>query len=416
MRKSLSVMAAAGLCVWLAAAPSPADSAADAPQGPLPSWIGNPKSDDSIFLYRVGFSEGKKDKGAAQQAAYENALSVIVNEMLARAGVEESLRPDLAGHLPVRNAEMVPGSVYALEKPGGISCWVQVSWPLAEKAELLERIEPEKKKALERVEFGRRLAALYAEAKAAHARGEYETARTNLEAVIKNYAALRAPPCELEDAQILLGDVDNARKDFLAARQSYEEVLQNTASASWKEAAASKLKGLPKAPRAWPLHDRWAGRKVALICAIRETGQAPRPFALLGETLGKECRESRLDHVDLSGEVGADAVLSLFDQRACTAIGEMAKGKGAGVVLAVLLTQDPSKRGQTQDMMGVAMPVSDSEVSFLLVDVEGAKISYADRYPEVAGTRSEARLSERVSSILLEKHLVPKCPSLASAP
>jgi hypothetical protein len=416
MRNGFVFVAAAGLCAWLLAAPARAEGAADAPAAPLPSWVGNPKSDDSIFLYRVGCSEGKKDKTAAQQAAYENALAVIVNEMLARAGVEESLRPDVAAHLPVRNAELVPGSVYTVEKQAGFACWVQVSWPLAEKAALLALIEPEKKKALERVEFGRRLAAHYAGAKAAHSRGEYESARTNLQTVIRNYASLRAPAFDLEEAQLLLGDACGAQKDFLAARQSYEEVQQNSASDPWKESAALKLKGLPKAPRAWPLHDRWKGRKVALLCAVREAGQAPRPLAPLGEVLGSDCRESRLDYVDVSGDIGADAVAALFDQRSCAAVEETAKRKGAGVVLAVLLTMDPAKRGQTQDMMGVAMPVADSEVSFLLVDVEGAKISYGGRFPEVAGTRSEARLSDRVASILLEKHLVPKCPALASPP
>lgn len=404
----------AGLFAWLAAGSGGPVSAAE-PDGP-PAWTDHPKSDDSIFLYRVGFAEGKPDKGAAQQAAYQNALSVIVNEMLARAGVEEALRPEVAANLPVRNAEIVPGAVYTQTKPAGVACWVQVSYPLAEKGKLLEQIEPQKKIALERTAFDRGIVARLAEARSAHARGEYESALTNLQAVIQNYHRLRVPPFALQEAQILQGDAYGGRKDFLAARQCYEEVALNAPAARWKEEAEARLRTLPKAPRAWPLHDRLKGRKVALLCAVRDVGQAPRPFAPLGGALEKDIRDARLDSVDVTGEVKPDGIAALFDQRAPAAVGEAAKRKGAGVVLAVLLTTDPAKRGKTQDMMGVAMPVADSEIAFLVVDVNGATVCYGDRFSEVTGSRSEARLAERVASILMEKHLVPKCPALASAP
>lgn len=411
MHRGCFFILATAWCVGLFAGLGECSRAADAP-AVCPAWIDHPKSDDSVFLYRVGRSEGQSDKAAAQQEAYRNALSVIVGEMLARAGVEESLRPELVGNLPVQNAEIVPGAVYVETNQAGLVCWVQVSYPLVEKAKLLERIEPEKQKVLERVAFDQRIVALFAEARAFHSRGEHESARTNLQTVIQNYARLRAPSFDLQEAQVLLGDTYGAQKDFLAARQCYDGVVQDSSSTQWKATASTKLRALPKAPRAWPLNDRWQGRKVALLCAVRDVGQVPRAFAALGTVLGRDCRESRLECVDL-GTIKADELAALFSQRSVTVVGEAAKRKGAGVVLAVLITVDPSKRGQTQETMGVAMPVADSEVAFLVVDVKGATVCYGDRFNEVAGNRSETRLAERVASILVEKYLVPKCPALA---
>lgn len=415
MLSSRMFILVAGLCVGLTAGLGDWSRAADAPEA-RPSWIDHPKSDDSVFLYRVGYSAGQKDAAAARQEAYRNALSAIVGEMLSRSGVDKSLQPDLAASLPVQNAEIVPGAVHTETNQAGFACWVQVSYPLAEKAKLLERIEPEKLKVLERVEFDRRMAGLLAEARAAHSRGEYESARTNLQVVVESHARLRAPTFDWEDAQVLLGDTCGAQKDFLEARRNYEGVAQNSSSAAWKAAATAKLKALPRAPRAWPLNDRWRGRRVALLCAQREVGQAPRPFTALVEILGRDCRESRLESVEVTGDLKADELVALFGQGSVAAACEAAKRKGAGVVVAVLLSTDPAKRGQTEDMMGVAMPVADSEVTFLVVDAEGGTAGYGDRFSEVAGTRSESRFAERVASILVEKYLVPKCPALAPHP
>ncbi len=415
MHRGRILFISTGLCVGLVAVAVGGGKDADAAVGP-PSWIDHPKSDDSVFLYRVGHSGGHRDQAAAQQAAYRNALAVIVDEMLARSGVDECLRPDVAANLPVQNAETVPGAVYTETNQVGFVCWVQVSFPLAEKAKLLERIEPEKQRALERVAFDRHIVALFSEARAARGRGEYESARTNLQAVIQNYARLRVPPFELQEAQVLLGDTYGAQRDFLAARQCYEGVVQNPAAAKWKDTAAARLKTLPKAPRSWPLNDRWRGRKVALVCAVRDVGQPPRPFTALAGVLGRDLRESRLENADVTGEIKADAIAAFSEQRSIAAAGEVARREGSRVVLAVLLTTDPSKRGQTQETMGIAMPVADSEIAFWIVDVDGATVCYSDHFSDIAGTRSESRLAERVASILLENYLVPKCPALAPAP
>jgi hypothetical protein len=82
------------------------------------------------------------------------------------------------------------------------------------------------------------------------------------------------------------------------------------------------------------------------------------------------------------------------------------------MILAVMLATDPAKRGQTKEVMGVAMPVVDSEVSFLVIDVEGSAVLYGDRFSEITGTRSDSQCAERVASLLVEKYLIPKCPAL----
>ena len=395
-----------GLYVWLAITSTQAADSGN------PSWIDHPKSDDSVFLYRVGHSEGQNNKAGAQQEAYRNALSVIAEEMMARAGVNESLRPELAANLPIQNAEIVPGAVYMETNQAGYVCWVQVSYPLAEKAKLLERIEPEKKKALDRIEFEKHITSQLTEARTAFARGEIESAQTHLLAVIQNYPNLHAPPFTLQEAQILLGDTYGVRKDFLEARHCYEGVIQTSASTKWKNEASEKLKALPKAPRAWPLNDRWKGKKIALVCAIHNVGQTPRPFAPLNGILNRDCQASRLESVDVTEEIKSDEITALFSQQSLSTALATAKRRGAGVILALLLTTDPVKRGQTKEMMGIALPVPDSEANLMVVDVENAKIVFSDHFNEISGNRSESQFAERVASILVEKYLVPKCPTL----
>ena len=92
-----------------------------------------PKSDDSIYMYRVGSASGVDSAVRARAAAFENAIDVILDEIMARAGIAVSDRQKLRGKFAVQGVEQVPDAVFYEETASGFSCWIQISCPLAEK-------------------------------------------------------------------------------------------------------------------------------------------------------------------------------------------------------------------------------------------------------------------------------------------
>jgi hypothetical protein len=369
-----------------------------------PEWIAHPKGDDSICLYRVGAAAGQPDPVAARQKACDAARAVIADEMLARVGVPEPQRPAWAQRLNLRNVELAPGAVYQEDASDGtVAVWVQVSYPLAEKAALLAQIEAEVQTVAGVVSA--RLAARH------HLQqGDYTAARTNLQAALDRSAATPAAAGERDETLLLLGEVCVAQKDFAAARQAYGELARPETAEPWRSQAASRLKTLPKPPRTWPLHDRWSGRTVALLCARREVGAAPQPFPALSGLLRRELGEALLNTLEIQPTPAA--VTELIDARRPEAACLAGRQLAAQIVVAAVLTTDPSRQGKTETVMGLEIPLADSQVDFAVLDVTRGQVLYDGSFKEMAGRQSDQRLSDRVAGILIDKYLVPRCPAV----
>lgn len=377
-----------------------------------PLWIRSAKSDDSICMYRIGESSGQATPEQARQAALENATAGIIRELLVSVPSERA-REALSQRLAVRNAQIVPDGIYVEPGDGGYACWVLVAYPLLEKKKLLEQIEEEKRRVDEQAELDGRMEALWETARTAASRGDYDQARTNLLVLVEQYAAMTEPAFDLEEAQLLLGDVLGFQKDALSARRQYETIIGVSSSEAWKAKARQRLDGLPKPPRFWPLHDRWGGAKVALCCRIGESGRGDRPFSELSGVMRRDCREARLAVVDVAGTCGAAGLAAAFASKDFGALAACSAQEGAGVLFAAVCEIDPAKKGKSQDVMGVSMPVPDTRVRFVVADTAG-RILCEGEVKDVAGDQSESRLAERFASVMIQKHLVPKCAALAS--
>ena len=95
-----------------------------------PPWISEPKGNDSVYVYAVGNALNRPSSSAAREAAHQDALRQLA------AQVAPDTNP---GRL--RGVEILPGCVYYDEHDDRFDCWVQVSWPVAEKNKLIEQVD-----------------------------------------------------------------------------------------------------------------------------------------------------------------------------------------------------------------------------------------------------------------------------------
>jgi len=380
-------------CLALASCKSP-------PPSNQPRWISEPKSDDSLYLYRVGHAAKQPSADAAREAAFQNAVNQIVRlfNIPAADGATPAINSFIAGKV-----EIVPGCVWIEKNAARTEGWVQVSWPLVEKQRMLKRIA-----------LGEELTRQWAAAQEVLRKGQAEKAKGLLADILKQKDQALFLPFEPDAVKLMLGDINREQREVVEARACYEGVMNTSTSAAFRKAALEKVRLLPDPPRFWPMRDRWAGQKIALLCAIREGGECRR-FMDLTNLLTKDCGEARLVSMDLAGALEAGALAAFFDKMDFVAVREAA-GKGAsGLILGVLYDIDPAKRGKTTDTLGVKSPSLDAVVRFFVVGVSDGKLAYNGQFREIAGANPEPRLADHAAAILVTKYLVPGCPVVPAA-
>ncbi|MDP2989746.1 MAG: hypothetical protein Q8O57_04180 [Kiritimatiellota bacterium] len=95
-----------------------------------PPWISEPKGNDSIYVYVVGNALSRASAAAAREAAHQDALRQLAAQVVPDTKLSR-----------LRGVEILPGCVYYDEHDGRFDCWVQVSWPVAEKNKLIQQAD-----------------------------------------------------------------------------------------------------------------------------------------------------------------------------------------------------------------------------------------------------------------------------------
>lgn len=366
-----------------------------------PEWIAQPKTEDSLYLYRVGHAMNQPSTDAARDAAFQDAVRQIAGIFTPMIRGNTSVTQVMTA-VSLRNVDILPGCAYTEPATHGHEGWVQVSYPLAEKQKIIRRIEQ-----------GEKSDQLWVEAKSEVNQGRYEPAQKLLKQIIEGRDQVLFMTTDTDEIRLVLGDTYRAQGNVLDARRWYESVLHTTTADQWRTRATEALRHLPEPPRFWPLQDRWSGRKVALLCAIRDDKPCRR-FLDLVNVLTKDCGEARLGSVDITQGLDAKNLADCFDKMDFTVAGKAATAKEAGLVLAVLFDIDPLKRGATTQMYGVTLPAMDSMVRFFIVRVEDGAIVYNGQFKETAGALAESRLADRAAAIMINKYLVPQCPVIGA--
>ncbi|MCA1808579.1 MAG: hypothetical protein ABR497_02730 [Kiritimatiellia bacterium] len=365
-------------------------------------------------MYRVGTASGAASEPQARQEAFEDAVRIILDEIMTRGGLDGPGRAAVRGQLALKTAETVPGAVYLEEGPAGFEAWVQVSCTLAERDVLLREIADARARLQARADYDAQLHARWQEAQAAALRGEHTAALELLKEIEYNYGRIMTPAFPLEEVRLLMGDLQAQQRDNLAARAFYETVAGLSTSTVWQSEARRRLEALPSPPRLWPLRSRWQNRPVALLCLLQTDDRPPARFTALSGILHRDATESRMSMRDLAGWQPA-ALDQIFDARDAAPAAKAARDIQTDIALLVYVNTDSTLRGQTQEIMGVQMPVTDTSVRFMVIDTRDNRIIYSDEFRELRGNRSDTRLAERIATIMISNYLAPKCPALPAS-
>ena len=365
----------------------------------LPLWVANPKSADSVYAYAVGSSVRQPSQAAARDAAFKDALVNVFKAIMAGVSLaaDESVYLDSA---EIKGAEIVPDCVHYETAELGIDCWIQVSYPLMERARILKQYEDSKA-----------LRALWGDAQLAFVRGDFQLARSNAVLIIAGKKEGMLLPFALDEVKMLAADASLQQKDFLEARRWYESLARLSSKEAVRGKAESAIAALPKAPRFWPMNDRFGGQKVALVCGIRE-GNGCEAFGDLTGTMSKECREANLPFADISNLLGADGMSRLFDKRDFTASLKAAGDQQAGVILALLMDVDQEKRAKILNGAAAESMAVDTVVKYLVISVSDGSCVYDGSIKEIAGSTPNSAVAAHAVAILIQNYLVPKCPAI----
>lgn len=356
-----------------------------------PEWISQPKSADSINMYAVGHGSGRATREQAQAAAYQDALAQISKAIFSSV-TTDGRQTTLKSQLDIKGAEIMPGCVYPEKTAGGYDCWVQVKYPLAEREKIAERVL-----------LGEQLNGLWREAKSHVVQGKHQEAIPILKALVVDFEKGLCLEFAMAELQAKLG-------------KAYEEQKQYFEAALWYKAAGD-VEGLRRVegvlPSHWPLNDRFGGRKVALLCCLREGGACERSSDL-ANILSSRLLEVRLDSVDVAEKerLSASDMAVFFDSGRVEAPLAAGVAHGGGVLLAVLIDIDPAKRGKKTRVFDVDTPMIDTRVRFRVMAVPGGAIVYDGEFKDIAGDSSKAHVADRAAGILLQNYLVPKCPAV----
>lgn len=358
-----------------------------------PLWISHPKSDDSAFLYRIGQATALPSAEEAKTAAYLNALEGLAREMLTTLDIEGDTTV-IQSHMTFQGVEIMAHAVHIEEGPDGFSCWMQISYPRSERSKVMDEITA-----------ARQQDQAWERAQAAFVRGDFGTAQAELTGILNQTGSLAYVRFSLEAAKKMLGDTYREQKNYLEARHWYENLEAFSEDEVLRGSVRQALSTLPEPPMMWPMRDRWAGRKVGLVCGLRD-GEGLRSFDAMTRVLRRECQQAQLTAVDLGRSLEPMDLEDILDVEILSSLDPAREAQQIGVILAVLYDVDPAKSAASDH------PVIDTVVRYFVADGRTGQVVDRNQFKEMTGTQSADRMAARSAEILIRRYLVPKSPSL----
>jgi len=263
------------------------------------------------------------------------------------------------------------------------------------------------------LELGRTLGRRYRSGKSLYHQGAYKDAIRILESEIAQHGETPFVEHDIEASKILLGDswlACNSPLSAAKARQYYQDVLNTSLSSSWKRTARERYAKLPDPPRLWNVRNKFGGKSVGLLC-LRDEGQGWGPYSSLAMILEQDCRDVLLTEVNLAGLVSAADSAVVYSGSVHPLI-RAGRQRRTDLVLAVLVSTDPDKRGQHAVAYGVTREAIDTTVRFFVVRVSDGRSVYTGEFKGVAGQGQTGRLSQYVANILVRNYLDKECPAV----
>lgn len=434
-----------------------------APSVDRPTWLGVPKTEDDVFFYVDGRSEGHLNPEDAQSEAFEDALRLIESRLMGSGTATRG------GRLPPEifaEARVLDEGYYAEKRGALYAGWARVRFP-----------RDTARQAHTRANVGRRINERWQQAKTQAGRGAYQDAAALIRELIKEYRDPLGAACTLAEAQSMLREIEQKQAraerravltqlwneaDTLARQTQYQAAadrlrklmagikpgdelpapvdtiklrlaslmgqqreyfeafrwysdLTNCATPAIAAQASSALAALPSggAYRFWPMNDRWKGRKVAYAAFWRQDAGAAY-FPELSTQMANYLQEARLPSADVGARAAASAIDTPLEDSVAAALMPVARELGAGILWVAFLDTNAARRCQPDAMAAsynVKLPAIDTSVQYVVFDVVSGSVLCRDQAQLRVCDWTEVRVARETVSLLAEKYLVPKCPA-----
>jgi len=372
----------------------------------IPGWWRNQRPTNEPgqpYLYFYAKGESTRTEQDARDQARASIRQQVAEYILSRFMIEGSdgeRRTSFGPQIDVKQVE-ISGDT-AIKSAGRWTAYMCGRYPRSEYDTVVGLLD-----------LGMSLDNTYRSAKSHYHQGLYQVVIRALESDVARHADTPFVEHDIEAAKILLGDAWLASKVPLSAakaRQCYEDVLSTSFSAAWKSTAEERIKKLPDPPRLWMVRNRFGGRSTGLVC-LQNAGKGWKPYQDLSMTLDQDCREVLLPTEPLTGLISNADASAVFAGNVQSLV-RAGHQRRAEVVLALLVSTDPAKRGQRTVAYGVERDAIDSTIRFFVVRVSDGKPVYSGEFKGVAGQAGDGRLAQYAATILIRNYLDKQCPAV----
>ena len=182
-----------------------------------PEWVSTPKSDDTGFTYGVGYGTGMT-RTSARKAAFEDALNKLA------ISITERPRKFI-----LKNVDVLEGCEYFKSFPPVVKCWVQVSFPLHDRKDIVNRIA-----------VGDKLNNIWRQNRAHMNSGKFAECRKTLKNIAEKYENGLYMEFNMDDIDMVIGDTYLGEKNPEEALLIYRSFLDSASRQA--DAVARMLK------------------------------------------------------------------------------------------------------------------------------------------------------------------------------
>ncbi len=345
------------LCLWCveSGCQMPVAQEADAP-----TWFTSPIQEDSDNFYFVSRGSSPVGLEEARQVAMDAVKKQISERICTKVQIERgdgvnSQRFESGAEL--RDVGIRDES-HARYRSGWV-VWVLCRYP-----------KQEYNKAVDKINRGYALKALWNEARSLADRGQAEAAESKFLEILAQYDMASRMDFQREEVKLELARLSITKGPLIKARQWLSDIANSTADQKVKQTAADMFKKLPQ-PTA---RDAFFGKTVGVCGFLRKDGVTSSDVALAQEIKTRLIRESVSVAPTPAGlTVENDEII---DSAVAVKIARAFATNGSDAVLAATLEIDSSKTGKKINipLSDAEMPVLDATMRYIVIRVPDGKI------------------------------------------
>lgn len=328
-----------------------------------PDWWDNAQQHGSEYLFFKALGESTVSMEDARQKAMRSVQQQVAAYVLAEvpvAGESGITRADVEGIIQLSEVQTM-GHPHDAKVGSRWYVWLLGRYPVAEYEQIRRRVEA-----------GRALATMRADALSHMNRQAYEQAEALFRKIIDEYAYALRPPFAVETIKLDLAHAYLKQNLNLRARQWVIDVKATATDPLIKKQANELFLKIPDVN----LKEAFADKTVSVVCYRGDDSG----YALNADLATLLNNRLSAEGVRVTGvRASLQENVTLIDSTAITAMSSTLHSEDIDVMIVVKLTVDGSKTGQKQQVYGVSKDVFDSRLNYWVVRVSDGSVLATDQ-------------------------------------